>query len=82
MVLSEDAVVGATTLEVKAHLCSLSLPQLLEINRGGASAEIVTVLATGSLLLDEPGTQFAHTAGESVKLLLPPPPPSAPPRRR
>ena len=80
MVLSEDAVAGATTLEVKAHLCSLSLPQLLEINRGGASAEIVTVLATGSLLLDEPGTQFAHTAGESVKLLLPPPPPSAPPR--
>ena len=51
MVLAEDAAVGSTVLEVVAHLCNLSLPALYEINRGFATAEMVNVLRTGSLVL-------------------------------
>ena len=66
MVLAEDAAVGSTVLEVVAHLCNLSLPALYEINRGFATAEMVNVLRTGSLILEAPGTTLLHLAGELI----------------
>ena len=72
MALAADVAAGATTLEVESLFCSLFPfvpPVRVEINAGGATAEVVTVVGLGSLVLEEPGTQNDHAAGERVTVL-------------